>query len=156
MDEEAGAEALGRRLAELVTARREAGEYDHDLEAWMDEHFRRVAGRPGEPPLGEVLAAVARVQAHPPFHLPDVGSTSRLPGGAAVHAAVGSLLTRHLQELVSQLNAYADTVRDSVAALAEVVSIPRHLIGQLQSMDDRLAEVQRTVNRIADAAVDHP
>lgn len=145
------AEELGRRIAEVVAARRAARQYDGDLESWMDEHYRRIVGRGADPPFADVLAATARLQGQPSFHLPDLPD-SRLPGGAAAHRVVGVAIRGHLSELVDQLNAFADSVRDSVTALSEVVTLPRQIYGHLQAMDDRLAEMQRTVNRLADAS----
>ena len=144
------AEELGRRIGEIAAARRGAGEYEGDLERWMDEHFRRIVGRPNWPPMAPVRAAVAKVQGHPPFHLPVVHA-SNVPGGAAILRAVGLAIRGHLFELVDQLNAFADAMREAVNALADVVTVPGHIIGYVQSMDDRLAEVQRTVNRLSDA-----
>jgi hypothetical protein len=151
-DDPAAAE-LGRRIAEIVAARRDTGEYPDDLEAWMDEHFRRVAGRPGGPALGDMVAATDAMRAYPPFHVP-APTESRKLGGSAAHRAVGVAIRGHMSELVDQLNAFADAVRDSVGALADVVAVPRHVLGSLQSMDDRLAEMQRTLNRLADAELD--
>lgn len=149
------AQELGGRIAEVVARRRAEGRYDGDLEAWMDDAYRRIVGRGRAPSYAEVLAASARLEGQPRFAVPETGA-SRYPGGAAAHRLVGVALRAHLEPLVGQLNEFADAVRASVHALTEVVAVPRHVIGHLAAMEDRLAEVQRTLNQMASAAAAPP
>jgi len=149
--QESDGDDLGRRISELVSQRRDAGEYPDDLEQWMDEHFARVAGRTSDALLAAAQAAAAQLQAQPPFHLSTVSTSSRFPGGTAVHRAVAVAVRRHLDEVVTQMNDFAGEVRHAVAAVAEATTVHRSLAGQLQSIDDQLAEIRRTLNRLADA-----
>ncbi len=147
------AEDLGRRIAHVVATRREAGEYPDDLEAQMDEHFRRVAGLPGGPSVGDLLVSTRALRERSPFRVPAPAESNKL-GGAAVHRAVGVAIRGHMSELVDQLNAFAEAVRDAMTAMADTISVsgPRQVHGQLEAMDARLAEMQRTLNRLAAAS----
>lgn len=147
------AEDLGRRIAHIVAARREAGEYPDDLEAEMDEHFRRVAGLPGGPSVGDLLVTTRALRERPPFHVPAPVESNKL-GGAALHRAVGVAIRGHMSELVDQLNAFSEAVRDAMTAMSDTISVsgPRQVHGQLEAMDARLAEMQRTLNRLVDTA----
>jgi hypothetical protein len=147
------ADELGRKIAGIVAARREAGEYPDDLEAQLDEHFRRVAGLPGGPAVGDLLASTRALRDRPPFHVPAPAESNKL-GGAAVHRAVGVAIRGHMSDLVDQLNAFSEAVRDAITAMADTISVsgPRQVHGQLEAMDARLAEMQRTLNRLAVAS----
>jgi len=143
-----GADALGARIAQLVEERRAKGAYEGDLEGWMDEHYRRIASRPPDPPLADLMAAVARLQAYPPFHVPTAPRSDPLRGSA--HRVVGTAIRGHTTELVEQLNAFADVLKEAMASLSGALQTPRPLVSQLQSVQDEVAEMRRELNRLAD------
>jgi hypothetical protein len=142
------------RLAELVAQRVAAGTtdgtYPPGIDDELDSHWRRVASRPVDAPLDRVHHAFDAYLAGAAFHVPAVAPSSGLPGGAVVHKVVGATVTRHMQDLVLQLDDFARHVQEMFAAIVQVIDVPSHthtqLVGHLESMEGRLVELMRAAN----------
>lgn len=138
-----------------VGERRARGDYPAGLEDELDAHWRRVSA--GAAADGPVAAALDAAQRAGRFRVPDVPATSRAPGGAVVHRVVGRTVSRHLGELVGQLDAYAGAVHACLAALAQRLADPgahdhAELTARLDEVAEQLAGLHRTTNRLLDAA----
>jgi hypothetical protein len=149
------------RLAELVAQRVAAGSadgtYPPGIDDDLDGHWRRVVSRPADAPLDRVHRGFENYMAGATFHVPTVAPSSGLPGGALVHKVVGATVTRHLQELVLQLDDFSRHVQEMFAAIVAVIDVPTHthtqLVGHLESMEGRLVELMRAANAVAASSV---
>jgi hypothetical protein len=148
---------LSRLVAERVAAGTADGTYPAGIDDELDAHWRRVASRPPDAPLDRVHHAFEAYMTGATFRVPDVAASSGFPGGALVHKAVGATVTRHLQDLVLQLDEFSRQVQEMFAAIVEVIDVPLHthtqLVGQLESMEGRLVEVMRAANQAVTFAV---
>jgi hypothetical protein len=153
----------GPQLSELVAAKVAAGRldgtYPAGLEDELDEHWRRVVGRPSDAPLDRVHRALDGYIAGATFSVPTVEPTSGVPGGSALHKLVGKTVTRHLSDLVLQLDEFARSVQEMFSSIVAVLDdVPAHthtqLVGQLESMEGSMASMVRTVNALASSADD--
>jgi SAM-dependent methyltransferase len=140
-------EALLTKLRARVEERRSQGVYPHGLEAELDDHFRRIATHRTPANIDDVRAKLFELEHRIAFD-PDIAVDSRVPGGAALHAAVARLVGRQTQGILEQVRAFAEGVRDVVQALALAVENPQahvhaDLVGQLDAVFERLAAYER-------------
>jgi hypothetical protein len=120
--------------------------YPPGLEHELEQHWRQVR------PWGEgdnetsVEQAVEKLTTQR-FAVPDVEATSSMPGGAAVHRLITKSVGRQLDDLVGQLDAYAELIVATVGALARALEDGQaETRGQLAAMTAELADLRRAVN----------
>jgi hypothetical protein len=75
-----------------------------------------------------------------------------MPGGALLHRFIGQSVARHMTELVGQIERYTSDVHVLFASViraleAEPTHIHTDLVGQLEALEGRTAELLRAVNR---------
>ncbi|MGH8977589.1 MAG: hypothetical protein ACRDV7_05905 [Acidimicrobiia bacterium] len=74
-----------------------------------------------------------------------IATTSSLPGGQYAHRFVEKVARRQTEALLQQAQMHADDVNRALVLLTEIV------VQQLDDLQDGLAELQRTVNRLQHA-----
>jgi len=150
-------EAIVARIQAVVEERRASGAYPQGLEERLDEHWERARLRPRAPGVREIQDAVAAAAGQSGFHVPEPASSSRIPGGAQLHEFVGKTVTRHTQELVAELQAWANAVQNALARMASVIEPPSEhqhadLVTHVEVLYERLAQLERNVNTRAQTA----
>ncbi|MGE0879768.1 MAG: hypothetical protein AB7L13_18210 [Acidimicrobiia bacterium] len=151
---------VAERLAQLVAERRVDGRYPPALDDELIAHHDRVVHRSPDAALASIADAryaVANMDPRP-FSVPSVPPTSSKPGGAYLHKAVTPTVTRHLQEVVEQMNEFATTLHRHLTAITDALAalgVPRaDLTSQLDAMEEHLARITRSVAAIPDSDSD--
>ena len=141
-------DAVLSQLKERVAARRSSGAYPVALEAQLAEHFQRlIAHRKQEPPpqdsyLGELADPL---DGRSDFGLHKVSYDSGVPGGDALHRAIGKVVARQNASVLQQLDHWAQLVNEMLKVLAHIATVPpRHF------HDDMWKEVDGVLQRMAD------
>jgi 2-polyprenyl-3-methyl-5-hydroxy-6-metoxy-1,4-benzoquinol methylase len=149
-DEKPDVDALVVRLRERVERRRREGAYPPALEAEMDAHFQRIAAHRPSPydyealrhRLGELDHAMG-------FSPARIAYESGLPGGTALHRAVGKAVSRQTGGILEQMHRFAEAVREVLREMAVVLEHPNahvhaELLGQVDALMERFADLDRT------------
>ncbi len=141
---------LGKRLRDEVEKRREAGHYPPGVEEEVDHLYERVVARPASVDTASLHRLVSALAT--PFYASDAEATSRVPGGRLVHRWVARLRRRHEQQLIGQLNDFAEAVKNCLEALLKTIeSTPTHdhpdLLGQVETLEVQVAELRRRLNQ---------
>lgn len=136
------------RLQAMVEERRRRGEYPDGLERDLDEHFRRVVAFRASPEVGDLGSKLAELDRRGSFGTDRIAVDSRAPGGDKVHRLVSRLVARQTEGILAQVRDFADSARDVLHTLAEVVQSPHShvhpdLVGQLDAVLERLAFYER-------------
>ncbi len=103
------------RIREKVDERRAAGEYPPGYEEQLDAPFDAVMGT-GRTTM-QLDTALARLRAIPPFSPSLIATTSRSPGGAAVHGAMAKLVTRQTAGILQQVQRHREATDAVLAAI---------------------------------------
>lgn len=139
---------LVEELKRSVEARRRAGLYPQGLEDQLDEHARqfaghRVARRDPIPPLRAAIDAVAQKR---DIRLNAIASTSSVPLGSVIHKTAERLQRRHLEDLATQMEAFAATVTGALQLALEVLEQPQQesqmLLEQLDAVLERIRALE--------------
>jgi hypothetical protein len=149
------ASRLADKVAAEVADGRSDGRFPDGIDDELDSHWRRVVGRPPDVPLDRVHRAFDHYVEGATFHVPAVPAGSSMPGGAAVHKVVSKTVSRHLGDLVLQLDGFSRSVQEMFASIIAVLDdVPAHthtqLVGQLESMEGRMAALMRSANAARD------
>lgn len=151
MEQEPAAVDLDAVLIELkerVAARRSTGAYPAALEAQLAEHFQRlIAHRKQEPPSQDsyLTELVDQLDERSDFGLHNVSYESGVPGGDALHRAIGRVVARQNASVLQQLDHWAHLVNEMLKVLTHVALVPpRHF------HDDMWKEVDGVLQRMAD------
>lgn len=143
------------RLRAKVAERRRSGVYPDDLEEKLDEHFRRIVAHRADPDR-TVRVRIAALDQAARFDAGLIHGQSQMPGGQALHKAVGKVVARQTQGILDQMQRYADGVHGVLVAVAGALDDPVHahgdLIGQLDAVLERLAAAERRAV-VAEAAL---
>jgi hypothetical protein len=144
------ADPLGKQLRDEVEKRRDAGRYPPGVEEELDHLYERVVARPASVDTASLHRLVAELAT--PFYASDADATSRVPGGRLVHRWVARLRRRHEQQLIGQLNDFAEAVKNCLEALLKSIeSTPTHdhpdLLGQVETLEVQVAELRRRLNQ---------
>ena len=125
-----------------------------DLERTLADQWERVQRRGSySAALSAPLEAVA---ANGHFRIPDVPSTSKIPGGGTIHSVVGKTVTRHLTDLCAQLDEFARSVHNALVAIVDALDdpAPPEVQGRLDDVADQLAALQRELNAMREPGSD--
>lgn len=159
-DERVPYDPVAERLAELVRELRAAGHYPPALEAEVQAHHERVVRRAPDAALAAIAEARHAIANRDPrpFSVPIVAPTSSKLGGTAIHKAITPTVTRHLQEVVEQLNEFATSLLTHLALIGDALAalgVPRtDLTSQLDATQEQLARIARTLAEAGNAADD--
>jgi hypothetical protein len=143
-------EAVVADLRSDVARRRAAGEYPPGLEAQLEAEFEaimRAVHRPEVDTSGILLAVAAVADSARALGAPPATS-SRVPGGSAVHDATARLVRRHTVQLAQEVRRLGDDVSAALAAVAVTLD-------QQRSADER--QLKEVVASLLDrvAIIDH-
>jgi hypothetical protein len=140
--------ALAHEMAQRVGQLRAS--YPPGLEYELDEQWRRVKGRAHDDQQASANEALEALGARR-FSVPQIEMTSGFPGGSAVHKLVTKTVERHLTDLVTQLDAYAELTLKALGLLAAAIEDGQEETrGQVAAMTAELADLRRTINRTSE------
>ena len=145
-------------LKRRVFERRVAGDYPVGLEQQLESHFDHMLHslhgdeastetlREAIESVGEAIGAIGQV---------EVATTSRAPGGSALHRTAAQLVRRHVQQVESELAMVAVAVREALDESARLIEVTRladerELSGVLAMVLDRLAVVDHLSEMVID------
>ena len=136
------------QLRARVEERRRSGAYPDGLERDLEEHFRRIVAHRASPDFTDVRARVAALEERSRFSAERIHAQSQVPGGQALHRAVGKAVARQTQGVLDQVQHYADGVGEVLRALVAALEDPEghvhaDLVGQLDAVLERLAKTER-------------
>jgi len=143
-------EDLVAMLQRRVAARRASGDYPPGLEEQLEAEYAVImaAMHRGELTTDELGRRVATVEhtASSVRALDD--TTSRVPGGRAVHASASRVVARHTNQL-------ADSVRQLGVDVARALQEVHHLIDRQREADER--QLSDAISSVLDrlAVLDH-
>jgi SAM-dependent methyltransferase len=154
-----GIDDLIERLRSRVAERRDSGQYPEGLEDELEQHFKRIVFHRTEPELDRVKADIQSLDSHMDFSSKPEQLESGLPGGAAMHKAVGKLVARHNQQLQVQVYEFAVAVRRAFHALGDAIQDPTththgDLVGHVDAVLERLASYERSPGDSGEAVAD--
>jgi SAM-dependent methyltransferase len=140
-------------LRARVEKRRHDGVYPPGLEDELDRHFAHLAGdlRPLNTSfLIDELDAARNELEHFAFTRAAISTDSQLPGGTAMHRAIGKTVSRQIQGVLQQAQEYAGKVALTIGLMAEVTNAisDAYDVSVVQQLDDlqlRLAEEHRAL-----------
>jgi SAM-dependent methyltransferase len=135
-------------LQQRIEARRRDGTYPSDLEDALDAHFQRVMAHRGGFGIADVQARLAELSARSAFGRDHIQLTSRMPGGSAIHRAVGAAVSRQIDGTLQQMRDFADAVRDVLTAMVAVLDDPSghvhaDLVGQVDALFEQFGALER-------------
>ena len=144
-------DAVLAALKERVATRRAAGEYPEALEAQLAEHFRMLAShRKQDAPSQDayLIELVGQLEERSDFGLHKVSYESGVPGGDALHKAIGRVVARQNASVLQQLDHWANLVNEMLRVLAHLALEPsRHfhddLWKQVDGVLQRMADIER-------------
>lgn len=157
IDEPAGELDLDRVIAEIterVAANTASGVYSADLDDELRSHYARLLDRSdGRDRFESVQRAIDHVAESAGFSRARIDTASGVRGGELVHKTAGKLVSRQVLGLIEQLNAFSHAVVPALRSLADAVEDPRQhthvdLVHELDTVQDRLASVERSVGRL--------
>jgi hypothetical protein len=144
-------------LRARISARRRNGDYPPGLEAQLERHFRQIIDESSWPTtdVEGLYEAVRRLDTGIGFSPERIETTSRLPGGSAVHSAVGKAVSRQTLGILQQVQEFAQDVKVAMTKLATAIdtetSLRQRLMRDtLSGILDRLAILDELVATVSD------
>jgi hypothetical protein len=136
-------EQLLEGIRARVEERRTSGAYPPGLEEALANHFRHIAEHRPIRNLEALRTAMETFEKSLVFDANLISTTSRLPGGEALHRTVAKLVSRQTAGIVQQMRDFAEAVRTILWAMVATMYEPTHihadLIAQIDAVLDRLA-----------------
>jgi len=130
-----------------VAERRATGFYPDGLEEDLDAHFRRIVSHRRGAQAEKLRASLQELDAQSRFGPERIATTTRVPGGDKVHAAIAKVVSRQTQGVLQQVQVFADAVRATLRLLVDAYGDPDEHIGdlvaQLDAVWERLASWER-------------
>lgn len=142
-------EDLIERLRARVVERTEQGMYPPELDAELDDHFLRIsAHRPAPYDDAELRRLLGALDQAMGFSPANIRYESGMPGGPALHRAVGKAVSRQTAGILEQMHRFAEALRAVLVELTTVVEHPNahvhvELLGQVDSVMERMARLDR-------------
>ena len=140
-----------------VEAGRASGQYPPELDEQLASEFSRLSKDPlWFASYDRLPGAVARVRGAS-FGRALIQYTSSIPGGNALHQAVGRVVSRQVLGLSQQMATFAAEVAASLDAFVEALDETRSviradLLGDIDAVNHRLVRVEQRLARLeADA-----
>jgi hypothetical protein len=137
-----------------VAANTAAGVYPPDLEDQLQSHYARLLERSdGRDRFDSARAAVSDVAEAAGMSRSRIDTRSSVPGGQLVHRAVGKAVSRQVIGISEQFNQFASALVPALSRLVDLAENPRahshdDLVHELDTVQDRLAAVERSLDRI--------
>jgi hypothetical protein len=149
---------LGHVVGEIqaaVAANTESGVYSPDLETALASHYARLLDRSdGRDQFDSARLAIQRVRQASTFSRSRIDTASGMPGGEIVHKVAGKAVSRQVLGVMQQLTEFSDALMPALQALLNLSEDPRghtheDVLHEVDTVQDRLAEVERSLTRIA-------
>lgn len=147
------------QIRDAVAANTASGMYSETIEDELRSHYARVLNREDRRDRFDSLrVSLEKVDELRGFSAARIATASGVPGGEVLHKAAGKMVSRQVNGLVEQLNCFGDALMPTLNLLANAISEPRththeDLVHELDSLQDRLAVLERSMSRLA-AVVD--
>lgn len=133
---------------------RATGVYPAGLEESLQSDFARQLHRPD--PRDRILhlrKELERLNSAAHLKQTSAPTTSSLPGGSAAHKAVAKVVGRQINALYEQMNEFTGELLPVIGHVVDGLQDPRShmhedLMCELDSMQDRVAELQRTLDHL--------
>ncbi|CAN5440114.1 hypothetical protein BH10ACT3_BH10ACT3_00810 [soil metagenome] len=131
---------------------RASGVYPDGLEEALQSDFARQLRRPDpRDRIVHLRNELERLSSAAHLERTSVETTSSLPGGSAAHKAVGKVVGRQMNALYDQMNGFTDELLPVIGHVVDGLQDPRShihddLVQELDSVQDRVAELQRTLD----------
>ena len=116
----------------------------------MDAHFQRIAAhRPTPYDYEQLRTRLGELDHAMGFSPARIAYESGLPGGPALHRAVGKAVSRQTAGVLEQMHRFAESVRDVLREMVVVLEHPNahvhaELLGQVDALMERFADLDRT------------
>src|SRR5262245_35555180 len=135
-------DSLVAELKSRVDRRREEGVYPEGFERDLDDHFRRITGRGDQRSVDALDRRLQQLRGSAAFSPERIAAESGLPGGQALHRAVGRVVSRQTAGILEQLQGFADELLPLLSALIEAMGdasghVHADLLGQIDATLDR-------------------
>ena len=148
---------LDQVLAEVLDAASQArasGVYPDGLEEQLQSDFARQLRR--DDPRDRIATLrheLALLDAARGMARRNVATSSSMPGGSAMHKAIGKAVGRQVDGVYEQLDGYTSQLMAVLANVIDAVDDPKahvhsDLIYELNALEDRVAELQNTLDRL--------
>jgi SAM-dependent methyltransferase len=140
------------QLLARAAARVGSGEYPPSLDADLTRHYEEILGGRGSRAAGPLDALLARVDDASDFRPERIPYSSRVPLGSGLHRTVGKIVRRQTAGILGQMDRYARTVRELLAALTDQVADEAVVRESGAQLNARLDSVLEMLARRAPAA----
>ena len=136
------------QLRATVEARRAEGRYPPGLEDDLEAHFRRIVTHRVVQDLGELDQRLQRLLDLPGLSPDRIPAGSGVPGGAALHRAVGRVMARQAQGILEQVQELSLAIQAVLEELVRLLRMPNthlhpDLLGQVDAVQERLSALER-------------
>lgn len=150
-------ESVVDELRRCVDDRRREGLYPEGLEAQLEAEFTHMMRAIHRDEIDTSRLAHLAHAAAGAVHGIDASfdASSRIPGGASVHAATARLVQRHTGDLASSVRAFASVVSEALDESRRLIEAQRaaderQLLDVMSSVVDRLAVLDHIVEIVRD------
>lgn len=133
---------------------RASGVYPDGLEEALQSDFARQLRRPDpRDRIVHLRNELERLRSAAHLERSSVATTSSVPGGSAAHKVVGKVVGRQVGALYEQLNSFTDELLPLIGHVVDGLQDPRShmhddLVQELDSVQDRVAQLQRTLDML--------
>jgi SAM-dependent methyltransferase len=151
-------EAVLQEIRATAAEARESGVYPDGLEEQLQSDFGRQLARHDTAGQRERRVNTLRNQLHAVerarhYGADKVASTSSVPGGELVHKAAAKAVNRQVNGIYDQLRQFSDNLFPLLTQLVEAIEDPTahvhdDLVGDLDVLQDRVGELQRTLDTL--------
>jgi SAM-dependent methyltransferase len=137
-----------------VEANTAAGVYPPELEEQLRSHYARLLERSdGRDRYDSIRVALGGVAEAAGMSRSRIDTASGVPGGQLFHRAAGKVVSRQVIGISDQFNQFVARLIPTLHQLADLVEDPRShthddVVHEIDTVQDRLAEVERTLDRI--------
>lgn len=163
METAPGDEPSDQAIDEIVAAlrarvdqRRQDGEYPLELDAQLEEHFRRIAFHRHElrkAAMERVVDRVANAHAKSELTRPEFASVSTRPGDRIIRQSIFNVVEPNFMRMYEEMQTFAIAVRESLHELEVAMQngfthSHADLIGQLDAFAERVDHVERQIESL--------
>lgn len=147
---------IAARLQAKVDERKALGEYPADIEAKLDEHFRRVVHHrqeTGGDAMERVDVANENVHNHSEFTKPVYTTASSKPGGDILRKAVINVVEPSALRAYEEQQEFAIALREAFCEIQAALQNPythvhADLVDQLDALSERLDSLERRLDQL--------
>jgi len=147
VDESTDLETVVAELRAKVEERRRSGMYPPGLEEDMSAHAQRMLHHHATVrPETDLRSMVRAVTAAIPFDAQRIPAISGVPGGELIHKTVAKVVSRQTQGALSEVEAFARPVRDTLEAIVEALeNLMESVRADIDALYERVAAQERAL-----------